>query len=294
MIIEPIEPSSPHPDDNYRQPDWLLPYAQGSRTGYAQAVRAYADYYCVDGTADCDPEVEERISISRTPMVPYASRTGTKQNLAAMRANGWRLLVSAKGVLRTEGMPYALDNGAWSAFTQNQPFDVPAFERAFDLLGERADWVVLPDIVAGGLKSLDFSLRWLDRLKNCPAKLLLAVQDGMRPDDVREFLSPAVGLFVGGSTEWKLKTLHAWGFLARRRNCHLHVGRVNSAKRILLCSAAGGAHSIDGTSASMYSKTVAPLTAAVKLGHDQADFLSPNGQDFESTPFDCGWPRDLS
>lgn len=68
-------------------------------------------------------------------MIPYASRTGTRRNLALLRAAGWRLFVSAKGVLRTEGFPYALDNGAWSAFTQGEDFDVEAFEKAFDLLG---------------------------------------------------------------------------------------------------------------------------------------------------------------
>lgn len=292
MSAAPASPTTLIVTD-FNSPDWMLPYRTGTRVGAAQAMLAYAEYHCVDGTADTDPDIEERISVSRTPMIPYASRTGTKQNLSAMRANGWRLLVSAKGVLRTEGMPYALDNGAWSAFTQNQPFDELAFDRAFTLLGEGADWVVCPDIVAGGLRSLEFSLRWLEQLKGCPAKLLIAVQDGMRPDDVRDYLSPAVGIFVGGSTEWKLKTLHSWGILARRRRCHLHVGRVNSAKRILACSAAGGAHSIDGTSASMYAKTVGPLTAAVKRGQDQADFLSPNGQDFADTPYDCAWPSDL-
>ena len=29
------------------------------------------------------------------PMIAYASRTGTRRNLAALRAAGWRLLVSA-------------------------------------------------------------------------------------------------------------------------------------------------------------------------------------------------------
>ena len=189
----------------------------------------------------------------------------------------------------------ALDNGAWSAFTQGLPFDERAFDKAFNLLGEKAEWFVLPDIVAGGMRSLDLSLSWMDKLgPNLPTVSLIAVQDGMKPDDVRHHLGPRCGIFLGGSTSWKLETLHSWGILARRRNCHLHVGRVNSAKRILLCAAAGGAHSIDGTSASMYQKTVAPLSAAVKHGETQQDFLSPNGQDFADTPFDCAWPPHLA
>lgn len=199
----------------------------------------------------------------------YASRTGTKKNLEALRLAGWRLLVSATGVLRDEGMPYALDNGAWTAFQRNEPFDVQAFQRAVDLFGERADFVVVPDIVAGGLSSLDFSLSWIDRLGGCK-RLLLAVQDGMTADSVRPFLSDRIGIFVGGSTEWKLATAIAWGKLAHKVGCYMHVGRVNTARRIRLCAAAG-ADSFDGTSASMFSKSLPRLDFARKT----SDLFSP-------------------
>jgi hypothetical protein len=56
-------------------------------------------------------------------MIGYASRTGTRRNLAALRAAGWRLLLSPTGVLRTEGFRYALDNGAWTAHQQGTEFD---------------------------------------------------------------------------------------------------------------------------------------------------------------------------
>lgn len=284
---------SPSDGIHFQQPAWMRPYIDGTRNGYSQSVKAYADYFSVDGSADFDPEIEERIAVNRTPMIAYASRTGTKRNLDAMRANGWRLLVSAKGVLRTEGFRYCLDNGAWSAFTSGQPFDEYAFQKAFEKLGEAADFVVVPDIVCGGRQSLDFSLRWLERLQNSPSKLLIAVQNGIKPDDVREYLSPAVGLFVGGDTPWKLATVHSWSILARRRACHLHVGRVNSAKRIDLCSRAG-AHSVDGTSASMYALSIPRLSAAVNNSERQGDFCSPNGIDFDLAPFDCAWPPHLA
>jgi len=109
-------------------------------------------------------------------MIAYASRTGTRRNLAALRYAGWRLLISAKGALRTEGMRYALDNGAWSAHQAGEPFDARAFEQALMLLGEGADWIVIPDVVAGGLDSLRFSLDWLPRLVPLGVPLL----DGAR------------------------------------------------------------------------------------------------------------------
>ena len=91
-------------------------------------------------------------------MICYASRTGTRRNLAALRSRGWRLLVSRAGVWRTEGFPqYALDNGAWADYQAGRDFDEDSFERLIDKLGAKADWIVLPDIVAGGLRSLDLS-----------------------------------------------------------------------------------------------------------------------------------------
>lgn len=256
-------------------PAWIAPYEAGQRQGWAQNVMAYADYYCVDGSADDDFSIEERLVIDRPPMVSYASRTGTKRNLDALRRAGWHLLVSAKGTLRNEGMPYALDNGAWTAYQQGQAFDEEAFLRAVDKLGELAEWIVLPDIVEGGLASLDYSLRWMERLRGIPTRLLIAVQDGMQVEDVRCMLNPTVGIFVGGSTEWKEATAVAWGSVARRRNCYLHVGRVNTVRRIRICAAAG-ASSIDGTSVSRFSKTLPPLDAAMR----QVDMFSAAGESF--------------
>ena len=275
--------------NNWNEPSWLAKYRDGTAIGRAQALASYSEYYGLDGSGDFDPECEERLGYCPQPLTAYASRTGTKQNLDAMRKAGWRLLVSAAGVVRTEGFDYALDNGAWSAFTQGRPFDELAFGRALDKVGENCDWVVLPDIVAGGMQSLEFSLRWLDRLKGFPQRVLLAVQDGMEIDSVREFLSPSVGIFLGGSTAWKLETMEAWGVLARRRNCYYQVGRVNSALRIGKC-AASSAHSFDGTSVTRFSKTLPRLDAALNYATGQHDLFAVAGKDVQDTPFDCRWP----
>lgn len=194
-------------------------------------------------------------------MIPYASRTGTRRNLAALRGAGWRLLVSAASCLRCEGFPYALDNGAWSAYTQGRPFDEPAFVTALRKMGPGADWTVLPDIVMGGPASLAKSLGWMQRVLDETPRALLAVQDGMVPEDVRAFLGARVGLFVGGSTAWKESTIGVWSALGREVGCWVHVGRVNTARRIAICTAEG-ATSFDGTSASRFAKTIPALDAA--------------------------------
>ena len=194
-------------------------------------------------------------------MLAYASRTGSRRNLAALKRYGWRLLVSARGCLRHEGFPYALDNGAWTAHQREEPFDVNAFELAHAKMGTDADWTVIPDIVGGGLESLAFSLSWIDRVTDV-GQALLAVQDGMSVADVERYLSPGqVGIFVGGSTEWKLATIPQWCELGRQKNCLVHVGRVNTYRRIALCDA-HGASSFDGTSATKYSSTLPLLDNA--------------------------------
>lgn len=196
-------------------------------------------------------------------LIGYASRTGTRRNLKALRDAGWRLLVSATGCLRNEGFQYALDNGAWTSFQAGKPFDDRLFGLALTKMGRDADWVVIPDIVAGGLPSLEFSLKWMRRVLDASAQGLVAVQDGMLEVDVEALIGPRVGIFVGGSTDWKLRTLNAWAALGRKAGCWVHVGRVNSQRRIFACSVAG-ATSFDGTSASRFAKSLPRLDAAVR------------------------------
>lgn len=206
-------------------------------------------------------------------MIYYVSRTGTKKNLEAIREAGFRLLVSSAGRIRTEGFPYGLDNGKWTAHTTGQPWKEGLFVFMVDSFGAEADWLVVPDIVEGGLASLELSLEWLPVLiGKCPL-LLLAVQDGMEPEHLRPHVGPGVGIFLGGSTEWKLRTMAEWGRFAAEVGCHFHVGRVNTAKRMALAIAAG-AHSADGSSASRFSATVPLLSRALQ----QQDLFSPKGR----------------
>jgi len=85
----------------------------------------------------------------------------------------------------------------------------------------------------------------------------------MVEDDVRDLLNDRVGIFVGGSTEWKLATMAGWCRLAAEKNVWCHVGRVNSMQRIKTCQMAG-ATSFDGTNATRFSKNQPKLTWAVR------------------------------
>ena len=194
-------------------------------------------------------------------MIAYASTTGTRRNLRAQRIRGWRQFATPAQFKRRSGAPvwddgtpapYALDNGAWTAHQAGKPFDVDGFKVVVARLAADADFVVAPDIVEGGLDSLRWSFSWLPWLLYRTQKVLIAVQDGTSPDDLAGAVSSRVGLFLGGSTEWKLSTMAEWGRFAQARGCYFHVGRVNSVRRIYLCQACG-ADSFDGTSLSRYA-----------------------------------------
>lgn len=193
--------------------------------------------------------LEER---ERVPMLAYASRTGTRANLDALRVAGWRLIVSARGVLRTEGFPYALDNGAWTAHQRGEPLDEVAFGAALDKLGADADFVVVPDVVGDWDGTRRLADIWLPRLRGAGLRRLVVAQDGATPETLGPYLGFGVGVFVGGSTRWKEASAGWCCALARARGAYAHVGRVNTMRRIKVCAAAG-ADSFDGSGVSRFA-----------------------------------------
>lgn len=203
-------------------------------------------------------------------MIPYATRTGTLRNLRLMADGGWRLLLSPFEDLSPTPFAYGFDCGAWRAFVRGEPFNVPAFEKALGRVGEKADWVVAPDIVGGGHASLRESMAWLPRLQEVNPLVLVAVQDGLDPDDLKPALEAGAGLFLGGSTEWKEANMGLWGRVAAEAGAYYHIGRVNTGRRIALANAAG-ANSFDGTSASRFADTIPMLTGATR----QPDLWGP-------------------
>lgn len=204
-------------------------------------------------------------------MIPYASHTNGKQNLDKLRQYGWRLLRTPfTSGSKSHGFKYALDNGAWRAFQQEIPFDEDAFIKMLEEHHHDADWIASPDIVCGGMESLECSLAWIPRLEKYGRRILIPVQDDMTDEHIGPLVGDRVGIFVGGSTEFKERSLPMWGKVAHETGCVLHVGRVNSCRRIALCGAAG-ATSFDGSGASKFSVVVRKLTFAAR----QHDMFAP-------------------
>jgi hypothetical protein len=149
---------------------------------------------------------------------------------------------------------FVLDNGAFSAYMSNTPWDEARFYglvRQIADLGIAPTFVVLPDIVAGGLQSLARSMEHAGRLPDDWGRYL-PVQDGMSEYDlIPSTIDRIDGIFVGGSVVWKWRTAKDWCEFAHRVGLDCHIGRVNSERQILAARHAG-ADSVDGSTASRH------------------------------------------
>ena len=148
---------------------------------------------------------------------------------------------------------YALDNGAWLFHTIGSDADFQPFIDALVTIGPRADFVVAPDIVAGGADSLRLSTRWLPWCLMHSRLALIPVQDGMHPEDVAAMVGERVGIFVGGSLEWKWTTVASWARFAELEGIYIHVGRVNSDRKARRCADLG-VHSCDGSTVAQFPR----------------------------------------
>jgi len=156
---------------------------------------------------------------------------------------GW--LFSPDNARNTQGISYILDNGCFAAWKNKTSWNESKF---FSLLKkfQNYDFVVVPDIVAGGMKSLEFSLQYVDRI---PRPRYLAVQDGMISNDIRWHLDQFDGIFVGGTVPWKMDTAKMWTDIAHLHGLKCHVGRIGTFQGYALCNA-WEVDSVDGTNPS--------------------------------------------
>ena len=113
------------------------------------------------------------------------------------------------------------------------------------LPADRVRFAVAPDVVSDAAATLARSGPWLPRVRDLGMPAALVAQNGL------ETLEGPWGefdcLFIGGDTEWKLGP-HARRLAeqARARGKWVHMGRVNSERRIRY-AAAIGCDSVDGT-----------------------------------------------
>ena len=150
------------------------------------------------------------------------------------------------------GLPWAADNSAFSDFNPE------AFRQMLaKIRGLRpALFVACPDVVADALATLKRFDEWHEETIAAGHPVAFVGQDGIEDLDIPWDRFSA--WFIGGSTAWKLSQASAdLAQEAKQRGKFVHVGRVNSEKRIKAAEAMG-ADSVDGTSASMFCDAHVP------------------------------------
>lgn len=148
---------------------------------------------------------------------------------------------TTRGEVPPRRVPWFFDNGAFKDYRAKRDFDCAAYLRALKRVQQSGitppDFAVVPDIVAGGMRSLMFSELWRETCRAAlpGVPLYLAVQPGQDYGAVAACVQSGgyAGLLVGGDVEWKLATGAKWRALTRTLGIACHVGRVGTNNRVL-------------------------------------------------------------
>lgn len=143
---------------------------------------------------------------------------------------------------------FAADNGCY-AEALGKPWDRAAWinwlAEEIAPLADRCLFATAPDVVGDAATTLERSAEWLDVIRELGLPAALVAQDGL--EDLAIPWDTFDVLFIGGSTEWKLSPAAADLVIeARSRGKWIHMGRVNSWRRIELANGFG-VDSVDGT-----------------------------------------------
>lgn len=151
-----------------------------------------------------------------------------------------------------QGWPWAADNDAYGAWDEGR------YRAMLERIRPRTGclFVVAPDVVGNAAETLYRFFAWRDVIRDSGQPIAYVGQDGQEalpvPWDAFDTF------FVGGSSEWKMSDVaRSLVQEAKRRNKHVHMGRVNTHQRIQYAKALG-CDSADGTSMSMFRDTYLP------------------------------------
>ena len=174
----------------------------------------------------------------------YATASGPLVRDAMTRGLIGQIITPAAGNLLLPDVDWVADN---AVFADRYPGD----ERYLAWLDERtwgADrcgFAVAPDVVCDAAATLDRSAPMLGRIRRLGLPVALALQNGI--EYLRVPWADFDVAFLGGDTDWKIGP-HARRLTAdaRAHGKRVHMGRVNSRRRLRI-AAQMGCHSADGT-----------------------------------------------
>lgn len=139
-------------------------------------------------------------------------------------------------------LPWAYDNGAFIGF---EPKQWMATLEAHEQYRDTCLFVVCPDVVGNALATLEKWRTWSYPIIERGWPIAFVAQDGQ---ELYPLPPEFDALFIGGTTDWKLSP--AADLLIQRAHAMgkwVHVGRVNTKKRIRHFQRLRGVDSIDGT-----------------------------------------------
>lgn len=142
--------------------------------------------------------------------------------------------------------PYIIDNGAFRAFTRNEPWDATAFVGRLNQISSMPrdpDFVVLPDVVTNPERTIKRSTEWAGMIEYNTA---FAVQDGIKPEKAIQVAGrlECNTIFVGGTVGWKRANAEAFVQECHENDLKCHIGRPGD----LVWAKDIGADSVDTTS----------------------------------------------
>lgn len=158
---------------------------------------------------------------------------------------GWMLTPDVGNVVPPTGY-WAYDN---ACFKHPDDFNFERFEhdlrRRMAYAGDRLLFVVTPDKPFDADGTIARFDEYKVRMRKLGAPIAFVTQNGMQVEDLP--WNDFDALFVGGSTEWKFDSESAALIKeAKRRGKWVHVGRVNSLRKLRWAESLG-CDSVDGT-----------------------------------------------
>lgn len=166
--------------------------------------------------------------------------------------------------------PWGFDNGAFIDWRAGKTLDERAYIKSVakaEANDEPPYLAVLPDIPAQGLRSLEYSMSWMDRLPRF--SWYLAVQDGMQPRDVS--VDNLCGIFLGGTNAYKA-TADIWCDWAHHHGLRFHYGRAGTQSKVAHAQHIG-ADSLDSAFPLWTTERFDTFVRWTKQGTDQKDLF---------------------
>lgn len=154
------------------------------------------------------------------------------------------ILTPMQGNVLPDGVTWCADNGCYG---RGYPGDVKWFAWLTKHAAHagRCLFAVAPDVLCDATATLRRGVPWLSHIRELGYPAAFVAQDGQEllPVPWDEFDV----LFIGGSTDWKLSADAARIVRdGKRRGKSVHMGRVNSLRRIMYAHSLG-VDTVDGT-----------------------------------------------